>query len=704
MTGPPDRSHPLIQLLNDMETLRRLLRLYPGEHPALGPARDRLAASAAALAATGATTISVSTGQVVFNGEELAIPPSLPCHRLVAFLFQLGIAAVRLTFPAAGKGLSDLVGRLATTREPPGETERLALFKAAEGIAGVDLVALDLSSVQLVDAEAVTRNEAPRFAWSELARRIEARGGFLFSGKVWEGYLAPGVVADLLNEVPDKVTLLDHLFSQVAEVVKATPESQRGLMWREARAFLGELLALLDADRRCLAIAAAAKHLPLGGYPRDGLEPLVRGEVLLDAVEYMLRNDIQVPEVVQRAVYRLAAPPSDQPVALPEAIVQRARLLLHRLPLAGPDQALGDSGFALSVDELADAAVGSSGAAELLAAVSESELHSHLLRVLGEAVTLWPREPVGGRAAMRLAEELVSALEIGDVETAARLAPLASAAPSAEARELACTSGVAAAVRALRSGDRQSIPAIVTILVTLGDRAIPLVLEALAEEENLAVRKRLLEAVARQGDRAIPHLLPLLDDPRWFVVRNAVFVLRRLGYRDMLPRLKAALATAPPQVAAEALKAMVAFQDPDWLRLLQRQIDSPDERTQLAALNVASRIRHPQVVRALVERLRQRLSARVREEPATIELIRALGRLRDGAALAVLQQVTDLKAWRYPFSIAGLRREAAVAIAGLEGAEARQVATALAGDRDTQLAAAVRAAMQRPAAAAEDAE
>jgi hypothetical protein len=140
------------------------------------------------------------------------------------------------------------------------------------------------------------------------------------------------------------------------------------------------------------------------------------------------------------------------------------------------------------------------------------------------------------------------------------------------------------------------------------------------------------------------------------------------------------------------------------LRLLQRQIDSPDERTQLAALNVASRIRHPQVVRALVERLRQRLATRVREEPATIELIRALGRLRDGGALAVLQQVADLKPWRYPFSIAGLRREAAVAIAALEGAEARRIAAALALDRDTQLAAAVRAALERPAAAAEESE
>jgi hypothetical protein len=702
MTGP-DRSHPLIQLLIDMETLRRLLRLYPGGHPSLAPARERLAASSAAVAAVGDSSIAISTGQVMWNGEELKIPGSLPCHRLVGLLFQLGIAAVRLRFPEAEQGLLDLVGRLSTTREPPGEAERQELLRDPELLAGVELVPLDLSNVQLVDSDAVTSHEAPRFAWSELARRLDARGSFLFAGKIQAGELAPGVVAELLERVADKATLLDHLFSQIAEVVRAAPDAQRSLMWREAQAFLGELLAMLDPDRTSLAIAAAAKHLPLMGAPRDGLEPLVRGEVLLDAVEYMLNNEIPVPAVVQRAVYRLAAPPDDQPVALPDEVVRRARALLHRLPLADQALPIPDT-LGLSLEVLADAAVGTSGAGELLAAVSEGELHAHLLRVLGEAVTLWPRESVGERAALRLAEEFVTAIDLGDLASAERLAPLVSAAPAAEARDFACRNGVAAGARVLRSADKTAGSTVVTILAALGERALPFVLAELTEEKSLAARKRLLEAVARQGMRAVPYLLPLLDDPRWYVVRNAVFVLRHLGYREMLARVKPLVAGAEPQVVAEVLKAMVAFEDPDWLRFLQRQLDNPDERRRAAAVNLASRIRHPQVVRLLAERLRQRLAGRAREEPLTLELIRALGRLRDAAALPVLQQLLALKQWRHLSSIAGLRREAAVAVAMLEGAEARRVATALTADRDAQVAAAVRSALRRPAPAREESE
>jgi hypothetical protein len=187
-------------------------------------------------------------------------------------------------------------------------------------------------------------------------------------------------------------------------------------------------------------------------------------------------------------------------------------------------------------------------------------------------------------------------------------------------------------------------------------------------------------------------------------VRNAIFILRRLGYREMLPQLKAIVAAAKPQVVAEVLKAMVAFQDPEWLRLLQRELDSADEARQLAAIGVAARIRHAQVVKSLTERLHQRLGLRLRNDAVSIELICSLGRLRDPAALPVLQQVVDLKQWRFPFSIATLRREAAVSVAMLEGQEARHAAIALMHDRDQDLAAAVRAALQRPAAAAEEGE
>jgi len=85
----------------------------------------------------------------------------------------------------------------------------------------------------------------------------------------------------------------------------------------------------------------------------------------------------------------------------------------------------------------------------------------------------------------------------------------------------------------------------------------------------------------------------------------------------------------------------------------------------------------------------------------TVELIQALGRLHDASSLPVLREILELRQWRVPFTIAPLRREAALAVASLEGAEAGQLTRRLTADRDPELASAVRAFLQAPRKAEE---
>ncbi len=416
----------------------------------------------------------------------------------------------------------------------------------------------------------------------------------------------------------------------------------------------------------------------------------VAAELLLDAVELMLIQELPIPDVVQRALHRMAAPLSEQSPEMPQELAARARHLLAQVPLT---QLADVTRLVSGEDEPLAGWEGAPWVQEFVAELGEERIRLHLVRLLQEAITLWPGEPVARRAAVRLAEEFAAALEVGDVATAVRLAPLVAAASDAEALQVASEIGVPAAVRAFKAYDRTHHADLTAVLVALGESALPAILDALAEEESLAVRKRLLEAVARQGERAFPHLVPLLDDPRWFVVRNAAFLLRRLGHPDAARLLKARVARSKPKVLAEILKAMVALQDPEWFPLLLHSLDSEDEERRRVALEVASHIRHPDVVRAVLERLSPRTGGRLRE-PFSLELIHALGRLRDPAALPALREVLSLRQWRYSFSLAPARREAAAAVARLEGPDARALAAELARSGDKAIAEGVRIAMQ----------
>lgn len=688
----------IVRALNDVETLRRSLRLYPESHPALQPARERIKSSVAALAAEGQEAIiGIGPDRFFWNMEEVAAPPSAPALQLVRLLFTLGVGAVRLDLGQAAEGLSALATRLSQLKEPPTAEERASLLEPAEPLPGVELVPIDLSGVQVVDADAEdVAKGGSRNVLRELAQRLGRDGAFALAGWVNEGELTAGMLAEMLQESTDPETLLEHLFQQLGEIVHVRDEARRRMLLSEIREFLGELVRLLDPERARLAVLIALRHLPVGGDFERGIEPLVAAEIFLDAVELMLAQGAPIPDTVVRVLYRMAAPPAERPPEVGDEQSARARRLLAQIPLETSVRRVATEEFyglimhPASVEALQ----------ELAGSLQQAALRGHLTTVLREAATLWPTEACGTAASRRLGEELVIALDEGDLEAAVRLAPVVANLRDPEVRAAACASAARAACQAFRTLDKESHATVASILLALGEKALPTILEALAEEENMGVRKRLLEVVGRHGSTALPYIRPLLSDPRWYVVRNAVFLLRRLGDREVTATLRQMLGRARPQVVEEILKALVALQDPQWFTALLRALDSDDPDKQVVAVRVASHIQHPQVVRALAERLQARRGGQLRE-PLTVELIQAAGRLRDPAFLPALKAILNLSQWRHTFPVAPLRREAAVAIAMLEGPEAAQLARALAADKDRDLAAAVRAAMHGPRRAEE---
>ena len=67
-----------------------------------------------------------------------------------------------------------------------------------------------------------------------------------------------------------------------------------------------------------------------------------------------------------------------------------------------------------------------------------------------------------------------------------------------------------------------------TLILALGASASHGLLEALAAEQDRGRRLRLIELAASLGAAIVPETRRLLADPRWYVVRNMVLLLRRV--------------------------------------------------------------------------------------------------------------------------------------------------------------------------------
>ena len=674
------------RLLNEMETLRRYRRYYPEGHPSVEPVVQRILKRATELEAEGESTLVLGKDKVFWDKDEIPLPPAAPANRLVRFLFHLGLAGMRLALPKGAEGLAGFTAKLAELRDPPGEADREALLAVAEDFPGVVLVPVDPGAIHLRISESVSNLTSPHLIWKQLVDRLSLMSTER-SGAITIDNLTPEGLAALVSSSSDPEGVLDVFFSQLADLLLSGPHNRAAVL-DVLRAVFDELLPLLDPARRHLAVTVAARHLPVDGEEGKPETAPVDAAVLLDAVDFLLARRWPVPDALLRFVRALVEMPNEDIDGTRAFLALRAHALLRRIGDTAPAASESAAPEIPGVD-WAEAAWGR----ELVAAGAESRVRVHLLRVLGEAVSLWPEDQAASRAALRLASEFVDALEYGDFDSATRLAPLLAASHEPEARRIAARDGVPAAVQAYTLYGPDHHQTISAILVALGEPALPAILEALAESGDLTVRKRLLSAVARHEDRAIPYVRPLLDDERWFVVRNAVFVLRKIGDPELAELIKVHLPTAHPQVLSEMLKALVASEDPAWPRLILREIDGEDAERRDAALRVASRIPNDALAAALASRLRARLGMRLRE-PFSFQLINALRTMRSPESLEVLQEIVALRQWRYPFPINSLRREAALAVAAIPTPEARAVAESLTQDRDETLANAVRGALR----------
>lgn len=118
---------------------------------------------------------------------------------------------------------------------------------------------------------------------------------------------------------------------------------------------------------------------------------------------------------------------------------------------------------------------------------------------------------------------------------------------------------------------------IVRVLNLYPEKTVRRMMERLAEEQELAHRRLLIEALVRQGPPAVPLLTEFLGDGRWFVVRNAVSILgeiRDSGTAALLPPL---LQHRDLRVARETIRALTKIGGARAVGVLLSLVEGADQ-------------------------------------------------------------------------------------------------------------------------------
>lgn len=145
---------------------------------------------------------------------------------------------------------------------------------------------------------------------------------------------------------------------------------------------------------------------------------------------------------------------------------------------------------------------------------------------------------------------------------------------------------------------------IITRLIRLiGPSFIEVLLDRLAIEENLSLRRFIMDRLLEFGTTAREAILKRLDDQRWYVLRNLIIMLRSMDDSSVVDNIRPLTRHSNLRVRSEAIRVCLQFRDSTVERQLIYDMNSQDQNTQLSAIDLAKQSRSEDVFRKLLSYL-----------------------------------------------------------------------------------------------------
>ncbi len=202
------------------------------------------------------------------------------------------------------------------------------------------------------------------------------------------------------------------------------------------------------------------------------------------------------------------------------------------------------------------------------------------------------------------------------------------------------------------------------ICSTLGKALAYPLIQRLCVVEELHARKAIATALTRAGEAAVPALLPMLKDDRWYVVRNMVTILGAIGSADAVSALQMTARHPEPKVRKEVIKAFLKINSTAGENTLISLTDDPDDDVVRQAIHSLGAIRSRTALRPLLDIVTAQ-DAFLKELPLKKHAILALGKIGERQVTPTLMGILESRGWLAPGRWQELKIAAATALGQL---------------------------------------
>jgi HEAT repeat protein len=181
-------------------------------------------------------------------------------------------------------------------------------------------------------------------------------------------------------------------------------------------------------------------------------------------------------------------------------------------------------------------------------------------------------------------------------------------------------------------------------LSLLQKNSIQPLVKLLGELKNSKARRVFCDALSEIGKDAIELFIPFMEDRRWFLVRNIVYILGRIGKEESLPYIQKAFNDEENRVRREAIQALGLIGGQKTVGLLVRALTDNDVRIRcMAAINLGKTGKKTGLI-PLVEIVQSKDF--YKREPVEIKaFFNGIGMAGSNEVVPVLQDLLERKSW-----------------------------------------------------------
>lgn len=625
LASPSFRAKAIAAVAGDLNIARRTWSAYPPGHPQTVAALQKLGASFRQLCRdAGQTTLGITREGLLLD-DTYVDKENRVLQGVAAMLFERGIGTLLILQPPSDSELTALLRLLALKREEILAGGGIEPLWQESGITSLQVRGIRydrfIGSEELLLDEQRQERES---LWEQLTR-VLATGGDL--GLVDEdGELSPELLAARLNACfgrrlgvggglsSNTLLAVTRLMTQVFK-----PGASGGTATAEdADSAENASVSRIKADVRTFisALDPVLRRQILDGFCETGhvdeetatelfryLEPSLLRETYASAEQYAA-----APLLLQQILRKLL-PHMARELGFKDP-QDEVRTKMHTLLQEHQQEAFMPDGYVQGLlDALQKGAVKQLASDEiqgLLQTLTPAFVDSRSSELILQMVVADPTGASARELIANLADMCGHFLELGDYGQVLKILNQAADPRLPQPLRLAMRDAFCRRefldeiLSGLTIWGKPKYDQVALLIQVLGRAFIEPLLDRMAEEDNMSLRRFMMDRVQSFGEAARPHLLSRLSDGRWYVLRNVLLMLRPVARQEDSELLRPLLRHSNQRVRAETVKLLLHLGDPAAHRQLLRDLESADREVQLNAISMADRSSPPEMSRKLL--------------------------------------------------------------------------------------------------------